>query len=426
MSISKKLIKSIAKLPESPGVYFFHGAKSEILYIGKATSLRDRVKSYLSGDLLDTRGPLINKMVGEAEKVTYVETDSVLEALILEANLIKKHQPEYNSRDKDNKSWNFVVITNEKFPRVLIERARTLPERFGEEDIKYQFGPFTSGSNLRRALKIVRKLFPFRDKCTPFVELTEKQKDKARKCFNAQIGLCPGVCVGEVDKKEYARNIQHIKLFFEGRKKALIRSLERDMKKAARSENFEKAESIKRTLFALDHINDTALISREEDIDSKYAKDKSAVRIEGYDVSHFGGSETIGVMVVVEDGYSKKSDYRRFKIRNSKSGDTGALEEILERRFKHDEWQTPDVLVTDGGRAQLNVAKRVVGNLENDKKERIKVVSVVKDEKHRPREIIGSDKKVIEKYNAEILLANSEAHRFAIAFQKERRKKGFI
>lgn len=427
MSNISQLKKSIEKLPDTPGVYFFRGENNKILYIGKATSLRDRVRSYLSDNLIITRGPLLTKMMEEAKKVTFTETDSVLEALILEAHLIKRYLPEYNTRDKDNKSWNYVIITNEDFPRVLVERAQSLPEKFSEEEIKYQFGPFTSGQSLRTALKIVRKLFPFRDKCIPIQELSEKQKAKARPCFNEQIGLCPGVCIGKVTKREYARNIQHIRLFFEGRKSALIRSLERQMKKYAEEEKFEKAEEVKRKIFALRHINDAALLTREEDWQDRYGNRGESFRVEGFDISHLAGEEVIGVMVVVEDGQVKKSDYRRFKIRTKKQGDTHALEEVLERRLKRRDWSWPDLIVMDGGVAQKRVADRVLKKIlaEDEDLKEVKVVSVVKDERHRPKGILG-DKKMARDHETEILLANAESHRFALAFQKLRRGKKFI
>ena len=151
--------------PDAPGIYFFKDASGEILYIGRATSLKDRVKSYFSNDLIQTRGPLLVDMVTKATTIEYIQTDSVLEAIILESNEIKKYQPYFNTKEKDNKSYNFVVITDEEFPRVLIARARTL-EQLSEEElgfkIKYQFGPYPQGSLLRDALKIIRKIFPFR------------------------------------------------------------------------------------------------------------------------------------------------------------------------------------------------------------------------------------------------------------------------
>jgi excinuclease ABC subunit C len=157
------------KLPDEPGVYRFVDAKGAILYIGKATSLRDRVRSYFSNDLLHTRGKHIVDMITLAHTVRHTTTDSALEALILEAALIKEHQPLYNTKEKDNKSFNYVVFTKELFPRVLVIRERTMLSGVGESESAYKqaFGPFPQGSSLIEALKIIRRIFPFRDKCEP-------------------------------------------------------------------------------------------------------------------------------------------------------------------------------------------------------------------------------------------------------------------
>ena len=151
-------------------MYFFVGKNKKILYIGKATSLKDRVRSYFNKDVVNTRSPLVSKMLSEFETIEFTKTDSVLEALVLEAHLIKKHQPEANIKEKDNKSFNFVVITKEDFPRVLIVRSRELlndPTWTSDVQVKYSFGPFPNGTQLKEALKIVRKMFPYRDKCEP-------------------------------------------------------------------------------------------------------------------------------------------------------------------------------------------------------------------------------------------------------------------
>src|SRR3989339_2200826 len=197
--------KLTKKLPDDPGVYLFRGPKRAVLYIGKATSLRSRVASYFRRDLMATRGPLLVAMVEAATTIDFIETDSVLEALILEAHLIKKYQPLYNTKEKDNKSFNYVIITKEDSPRVLTMRGRELET--GAHHIKYSFGPFPQGSVLREALGLVRKIFPFRDKCKP---------GAGKPCFNAQLGLCPGVCADTVSRTEYGKSIQRIKFFFEG------------------------------------------------------------------------------------------------------------------------------------------------------------------------------------------------------------------
>lgn len=166
--------------PESPGIYIFRDKENIIQYIGRATSLKDRVKSYFSNDLIATRGPLLVDMVTKANSIDYIETDSVLEAIILESNEIKKHQPYYNTKEKDNRSYNVIVITDEEFPRVCIVRERSISSF--KDPIKYQFGPYPQGNLLRDALKIIRKIFPFRD---------EKSKLKHQESFYKSIGLSP-------------------------------------------------------------------------------------------------------------------------------------------------------------------------------------------------------------------------------------------
>jgi excinuclease ABC subunit C len=192
-------------IPDTPGVYFFLGPKrggagrdgKDILYIGKATSLHDRVRSYFAKDLGEARSPAIVAMVGKADGLKWQECGSVLEALILEAALIKKHQPPYNVDEKDDKSWNYVVVTKEDFPRVLIVRGRELHDPVFLKTKNYQlktvFGPFPHGGQLKEALKLVRKIFPFRDICMPASENTPQNRKASpygfKQCFNAQIGL---------------------------------------------------------------------------------------------------------------------------------------------------------------------------------------------------------------------------------------------
>lgn len=388
------------KLPDHPGIYIFRGTKREILYVGKATSLRSRVASYFRHDLISTRGPIIVGMIEAAKTVDFIETDSVLEALILEAHLIKKHQPPYNTKEKDNKSFNYVVITKEEFPRVITMRGRELESTVLK--IKYTFGPFPQGSTLRDALQIVRKIFSFRDKCTP---------GTGKPCFNAQIGLCPGVCAGVISKSDYAKMITRIKLFFEGRKRTLVHGLERDMKQAAKHLKFEDAARIKKMLFSLSHIQDVALL--KADFEKRIAGVES-FRIEAYDAAHISGTNTVGVMVVVENNQVQKSQYRKFKIRTSTNDDNASLREMLMRRFNHQEWPMPKLIVVDGGTAQLNTAKNALSEWGIA----IPVLGVVKDEHHRPRNILG-EKRIIEAYGNAILLANSEAHRFAIAYHRD-------
>lgn len=392
------------KLPEAPGVYFFKDIKEEILYIGRATSLHDRVYSYFSNDLIATRGPLLVDMVTKASTVDFIQTDSVLEAIILESNEIKKYLPYFNTKEKDNRSYNFVVITDEEFPRVVIARGRTL-DKLDEKDlgykIKYQFGPYPQGSLLRDALKIIRKIFPFRD---------AKAVLKHQESFYRSLGLSPDT--GSPDaKSEYQKTIRNLVLFFEGKKSKLIKTLENEMDGYAKSQEFEKARNVRNTLYALNHIQDVSLIKTEED------KNIEGFRIEAYDIAHMSGKDTVGVMTVVINGEPQKSQYKKFKISKDANNDTAGLREILTRRFTHPEWKSPDLIVIDGGVGQINTAKEVAKD--------IPVISIVKNEAHKPDHFLG-DEKMVEQYGKYALLANSEAHRFAIAYHKKLRARRFI
>lgn len=398
------------KLPDVPGIYFFLGKRKEILYIGKATSLRNRIRSYFAGDVRERRSDIIERMVAEAKTVEWTVADSVLEAFILETNLIRTHKPRFNTIAKDDKSFNHLVITNEEFPRVLVVRGKDLTEQFTEHEIKHHFGPFPSGQSLREALKIVRRLFKFYDTDRP-VGAERSKMARGKIDFNRQIGLYPGV----QSKDEYRRTIRHIRLFFEGKKGQIIKELEREMKTLAREERFEEAEIVKRRIFALRHIQDVALIKD----DMRVYRDERSVRIEAYDVAHLGGADMVGVMTVTEGGEAMKSEYRKFKINSvARSNDTAALKEMLERRLAHPEWPLPAIIVVDGSTAQKNAAESVLKAAGIV----IPVVAVVKDERHRPVRVLAP-RHLREMHEHAILLANAESHRFALAFHTARRSK---
>ncbi|MBI2047616.1 MAG: UvrB/UvrC motif-containing protein, partial [Parcubacteria group bacterium] len=328
------------------------------------------------------------------------------------------------------------------FPRILLIRGRNLKANEANK-LQATYGPFPQASTLREALKIIRKIFPFRDTCKPFhhsnilenirIEKNKKflrksagspRKSAPKPCFGRQIGLCPGVCTGEISEKEYQNTIRNIKLLFEGKKNALIKKLTREMNAAARKKEFERAGSIKKTLFALKHIQDVSLIMKPQthaDWTQNNAEEtllKTRLRVEGYDVAHMAGKHMVGVMVVVEDCVVKKGDYRKFNINTVETAnDVGALKEIIERRLAHTEWPLPRLFVVDGGKAQINAVENIFKKYEI----KIPIVGVVKDEHHRPKNILG-DKQLTQKHEKEILLVNSEAHRFAIAFHKKKRK----
>ncbi|MEZ4200103.1 MAG: GIY-YIG nuclease family protein [Candidatus Paceibacterota bacterium] len=398
------------KIPDASGVYFFLGAKKEILYIGKATSLKNRVRSYFAPDLNEKRSELIEKMVGDAKSIDWTETDSVLEALILETNLIRTHKPRYNTIAKDDKSYNHLIITNEELPRVLIVRGKDLTEQYTSKEIKYHFGPFPSGALFKEALKIIRKLFKFYDTKHAVTHKVSKM-ERGKIDFNRQIGLYPNT----EDKKTYQQAIRHIRLFFEGNKQQIIKELEKEMHAQAKREAFEEAERTKRKIFALQHIQDVSLIKD----DVRVYRDEQNIRIEAYDIAHLGGKDMVGVMTVLEGLQPQTSEYRKFKIMSvNGSNDPAALKEVLERRFTHTEWALPQLVVVDGSTAQKNVAELVIKKAGLV----IPVVGVVKDAKHKPQRVIGA-KKLTTAYQDHILLANAEAHRFAITYHRQKRNK---
>jgi len=395
------LEKELQELPQAHGVYYFYNNKDEILYIGKATSLKHRVRSYFQGDMLNKRGPIIAGMIDEIDHIQYQETDSVLEAIVLESYEIKKHQPPHNTREKSNRSFAYLVITNEEYPRLLVKREREILEKTISEKILYSFGPFSSKRTLYIALKIIRKIFPYR--------AVRGSYDEKSNVYE-QIGLVPGA---SQTKEEYRQTIEQIRYFFMGKKKRVITMLKNQMKQYADDLEFEKAEVIKRRLFALRHIHDVALMDDDFKINSG-----DSFRIEAYDIAHMFGENMVGVMVVIKQGEPDTDQYRQFKIKSFTGiDDLRALEEVLTRRLKHTEWPMPDCLVVDGGA----VHKRRMEKVLREHKLSIPVIAAKKNKQHKVEAFIGK-KKLIETYKKDFLLANAESHRFAIKLHRNKRK----
>jgi len=406
LSRQKKL--GYKKLPETPGVYLMKDGAGRVLYVGKAGNLRRRVSSYFERPH-DVR---IEMLVGKIQKIDHQKTDTALEALILEAELIKKLTPPFNVREKDDKSFLYIEITKEKFPRVLLVRGK-------DAERGKRYGPFTSASSVREAMKILRRIFPWSTHPPDEVGTCK------RPCFNYEVGLCPGTCIGAVTHEEYAKNIDRLKLLFDGKKKKVIRSFENEMKAASKVLNFEKAEKLRRQLFALKHVQDTAFIKDSEIVapppgagGSESGETGSPYRIEGYDISNISGTSAVGSMVVFENGKPNKDHYRKFRIKSVfQPNDVGMLTEILGRRFSRhsggpDEWPLPNLILVDGGLAQANAAKRVVMRAGL----RMPILGIAKGKERKRNDIIGAIPKGVSKET--LIRVRNEAHRFAITYHK--------
>ncbi|MHB8710666.1 MAG: excinuclease ABC subunit UvrC [Minisyncoccota bacterium] len=403
-------------LPDVPGVYLFKQGR-KILYIGKATSLRDRVRSYFDDDLIATRGPRIVDMVTKADRLAYETTPTVLEALVREAVLIKRYYPSANTEGKDDSTFLYACITQEEIPRVLTLRGKDIDfkaKRSSDgQKLKALYGPFPSGAQLREALRLIRRIFPFFDTPKPIGARSKHQA--ARIEFNTQIRHYPR----NFAARDYRRTIRNVALLLSGHGKELRGTLERDMRKAAKEERFEDAAEARRALFALNHLQDVSLIKDENLPPLRGFQDQSTnSRIEAYDTAHLSGTNAIGVMTVVESGVPTKKEYRTFRIRGfQKNDDIASLREILSRRLGHHEWPLPKAIVVDGGTTQKKAAESVLAAAGVS----ISVVAVVKDEWHRPREIIGARRAGVSE--ADAVLANAEAHRFSLSRHRRARSR---
>ncbi|MCX6766292.1 MAG: GIY-YIG nuclease family protein [Candidatus Moranbacteria bacterium] len=424
MNYDLRIKNKIFNLPKSPGVYEFRDKQGKILYIGKATSLKDRVGSYFRSQSSTLGAPKVELLVSQIADIKIHETDSVLEALILESNLIKKHQPKYNVMAKDDKSFGYFVITrapkhslvrgkaSEEFPRVVILRKTNL----GTVSAKRIYGPYLSKRQMEIALKIIRKIFPFHS----IKAKTEKG------CLDFQIGRCPGPYADAISKKDYLKNIHGIEMILQGKKKGLLTELKKQMRTYSKNSEFEKAAEARNRIFALEHIRDVALISKDMAGDSISTREiESPLRIEAYDISNIGGDFAVGSMAVFKNNHPNKSQYRKFKIKNvSGVDDVAMMREMLRRRFQND-WPLPDIIFVDGGKGHLNMAENVVSEFGHN----IPVVGVAKGPTRKKLDMyhgkealifqnIISDEKLVERIR-------NEAHRFAISYHKKLRRKNW-
>lgn len=400
-----------ADLPDTPGVYLFYNRDAVLLYVGRATSLRSRVNSYFQNTKRERRP--VDDIVPDITRIGYFETPTVLEAILKEAALIREHQPPYNVLLKDDKSFLWIALTADEYPRVVLVRGHELDAIGSERAIQKMYprrwGPFLSAQLVRRALDIVRRIFPWSD-CAP---------DARRPCFHAQIGQCAGVCTRAITPAAYKKILRRMTLFLDGKRAMLERTLRREMTSHARAHRFEDAARSRNKLFALQHIQDIALIGAHDE----RATLPAFGRIEGYDISHLSGTGMVASCVVFEQGEPKKSDYRRFAIRGfTKSHDTGALAETITRRLGHTEWPLPQIFLIDGGEAQVSAVTRVL----RAARVRVPVVGIAKGAQRKNNRFVFDRRdvaldRIVRLYSHVFIKVRDEAHRFAVAYQRKKR-----
>ncbi len=406
-------VQNRASLPDTPGVYLFYDAAGNLMYVGKATSLKSRVASYFHTSTAFARA--IEEVAADITHIEYVETPTVLEALIMEANLIRAHKPPYNVLLKDDKSFLWICFTADEYPRVVLVRGKELDDLGATVDKIYpqRWGPFLGAKLVRTALEMMRRIFPWSD-CVP---------GRTRPCFNAQLGRCPGVCTRAISAPAYKIILRRMKLFLNGDRTTLEKQILRDMKIAARAEQFEEAAILRNQLFSLQHIQDIALINRDDDAPPRNLAVNPFKRIEGYDISHLSGTGMVASMVVFNKGEADKSEYRKFEIREfTKSNDTGALRETLTRRLKHTEWPLPEIFFIDGGEGQVNAVVKVLKEYGIT----IPVVGIAKGALRKNVRYVFDRRNValdraIRLYGHIFVKVRNEAHRFAITYQRKKR-----
>ena len=427
-----KAEKLLKLLPNHQGVYLFYDKKKKVIYVGKAASLKNRVRQYFQPKAM--MSPAKHSMVKKIEDIKFKETDSEIEALLLESNLIKKYQPEYNVIMKDDKSYVYIKVTTEDEWPTLV-KTRNI-----DASGKY-FGPFTAGLAVKETLKLLGKIYPYR-KC---------KMEPGKTCLFGRLGQCS--CNGMMGKKEYKEMIKEIIMFFEGKKKKILMDLKRKLRhvetqarrhvgsETGKETGSERVDKIRWKILNLEKVlAHKYILGLDEKIEvdlGELARELSLKtvpeRIEGYDISNIYGEQAVGSMVVFQDGRPERSEYRKFKIKTVKGiDDVGSLREVLERRFKHVEaqdfapvqdkaWPTPDLIIIDGGKGQLNAAQKVL----DEHRLKIPVISLAKrlEEVYVPGEIKA---RVLKRNSPALHLiqrVRDEAHRFAVSYHRLLRRK---
>ena len=342
-------------LPKEPGVYFHKNAADEIIYVGKAAVLRNRVRQYFQASR--NRDPKTEALVEEIVDTDWMVVESELEALFLEAEMIRRYMPRYNILLRDDKAMSYIRIDyNSDFPTVGTTR-RPL------DDGAQYFGPYFSTYGVRQALKLLRRIFPF---------ATRRVPGQKRASLHYHIGLDPGLEEGKTSLEDYRKNLRKLMAVIQGKRTFIVKEVERDMMKAAKAQNFEQAAKLRNQLTALQNLGKQVIFSDKEflDISKDHALNelvdllslgKFPRRIEGYDISHMQGTNVVASMVVFTNGVSDKGEYRKFKTKIEHNNDFYNMNETLTRRLSEKNiglWGKANLFLIDGGKGQLDAAIR--------------------------------------------------------------------
>lgn len=391
IDMNEALKEKLKNLPMVPGVYFHKSVSGEIIYVGKAASLRNRVRQYFQSKRdMDVK---TRALVEEIVDVDWVEVETEMDALFLESEMVKRYMPKWNILLRDDKSYTYIRIDmKEEVPYVGFTRNPL-------DDGAQYFGPYYESTSIKKAMRYLRRVFPYYEK--PFVE--------GKIDLNYHLGLTPGLETGKITSKEYRESLKRLTRYIKGERAAILRELKKEMEMLSELQQFEKASIVRDQYLNLRALQKQVVFGDKEFVD--LSKDRALsrlrtllglkeipMRIEGYDVSHTGGRNVVSSMVVFKNGMASKADYRKFKIRIDANDDVKNMKETIRRRFakKHENWSMPDLMIIDGGKGQLRAVLEVLTDLGLAGK--VAVVGVAKREEELIVDI-GRSGVSIEKLN---------------------------
>ncbi|MFH1282725.1 MAG: excinuclease ABC subunit UvrC [bacterium] len=429
------MVSDLNDIPHAPGVYLMRDRTGSIIYVGKAVDLKSRVKSYFYQRNIT---PKIASLIANIQRFDYIIANNEQESLILENKLIKKYQPRYNTLLRDDKTFPYLVLTTaEKFPRLFLTRKK-------RNDKNVYFGPYPFVAQVRGLIKWLIKNFNLRPCKEKLDQDIEKNKRKYSSCLYMHIKKCPAPCIGGVSAKEYSSAVQKLKLFLNGKHRDLLNIWKKEMKKASKKLQFERASNIRDRIQALEYMYERVRFRKIEEGDLavsikstqalselKKVLDLKTVplNIEAFDISNIIGKYAVGSLVRFKNGRPDKSNYRMYKIRGfNKINDTGMIKEVVGRRYRRllkESTKLPQLIMVDGGSGQLNSAKAALDEL---KISNINLISIAKEND----DIYAVGKKEslsLSKDSSALTLLRyirDESHRFAISFYRKLHRKEML